>query len=150
MLDGGEDALVERQPVGQVARDLRGRRRASTSVASGLRPMKDQRLQRSPCSTDSSRKPGLVVTAQPGEGGDRRGQVGEQLAPHRDDRVLGASRELVAEVALGQALVGVPPSADRLEASAPKARKKQEYSPVWQAPLPSCSTTNSSVSPSQS
>ena len=32
----------------------------------------------------------------------------------------------------------------------PKARKKQERSPVWQAPLPSCSTTNSSVSPSQS
>ena len=32
----------------------------------------------------------------------------------------------------------------------PKARWKQERSPVWHAPLPSCSTTKSRVSPSQS
>ena len=32
----------------------------------------------------------------------------------------------------------------------PKARKKQLRSPVWQAPRPSCSTTNSSASTSQS
>ena len=29
----------------------------ATRVAMGLRPMNDQRLQRSPCSTDSSRNP---------------------------------------------------------------------------------------------
>ena len=32
----------------------------------------------------------------------------------------------------------------------PKARKKHEYAPVWQAPSPSWSTTKSNVSPSQS
>src|SRR3954470_1989218 len=36
-----------------------------TSVARGSRPMNDQRLHRSPCSTDSNRKPGSSPTHRP-------------------------------------------------------------------------------------
>ena len=38
------------------------RRPRATSVAAGERPTKEKRLQRSPCSTDSSRKPGPSPT----------------------------------------------------------------------------------------
>ena len=39
-------------------------RPAAVRVASGLRPMNDQRPQRSPWSTDSSRKPGSSPTTR--------------------------------------------------------------------------------------
>ena len=82
-------------PAGSVPVASTSRPRA-TRVASGLRPMNDQRLQRSPCSTDSSRKPGSSPTSAE-EGGDRRGEVGQHLAPHRDDGVLaGQGAELLA------------------------------------------------------
>ena len=73
------------------------------------------------------------------ERGDRRDEVGQHLAPHGHDRVLaGEHPELVARRT----------SSSSRAASA--RRKKHVCSPVWHAPLPSCSTTNSSVSPSQS
>ena len=76
---------------------------------------------------------------QLGVGGDRGLEVGEHLGPHRHHRVLGCQgAELVAARMHGQL------------AHSPNRRKKHEYAPVWQAPLPSCSTRNSSTSASQS
>ncbi len=77
------------------------------------------------------------VGHHPAERGDRGDQVGDQLARDRHDGVGGSERvELVAA---------------RFDHAGPNARWKQLYSPsTWQAPLPSCSTTNSRVSPSQS
>ena len=62
-----------------VAGDERGRR---------ARPTNENRLQRSPCSTDSSRKPGLVADER-AKAATGVVEVGEQLAPHRDDGVVG-------------------------------------------------------------
>ncbi len=74
---------------------------------------------------------------------DRGLEVGEHLAPHRDDGVPdGEGPELVARRA--ETVVAGH------DGAGPKDRKKQLYSPVWQAPRPSCSTTSRSVSPSQS
>ena len=80
--------------------------------------------------------------------GDRRLEVGEQLGPHRHDRVVGGERaELVAARAASRARVAAHVASST---SAPKRRKKHEYAPVWQAPLPSWTTLNSSTSASQS
>ena len=129
----GTDA-VDLDPA--VAQHERGRR--------ATRPTKENRLQRSPCSTDSSRKPGPVAD-QLGVGGHRRLEVGQQLRPDRHDRVLGGQAgELLAS---SGRIAQRRPSARR---QAPKRRKKHECAPVWQAPPPSWSTTNSSTSPSQS
>ena len=79
---------------------------------------------------------------------DRRLEVGEHLAPDRHDRVVARQRdELVArEPRRGHDQAQTGPGV----APPPKARKKQLCSPVWHAPRPSCSTTNSNTSMSQS
>ena len=117
----------------------------TTSVSAGSRPMNEKRPQCSPCSTDSSRNPSPVAD-ELDEGRDRRLEVGEHLAPDRDDGVVARQRAELVERRLdgGEAHTG-PGSAPP-----PKARKKQLRSPVWQAPRPSCSTTKSSTSMSQS
>ena len=62
-LDAPEDAVVTRHRSRERALhhlDLASAR--ATSVAAGARPTKENRLQRSPCSTDSRRKPGPSPT----------------------------------------------------------------------------------------
>ena len=68
-----------------------------SSVPWGRRPMNDQRLQRSPPSTDSSRKP-VAVADHPGERSDRGGEVGEHLAPHRHDPMTGGEAAELVEL----------------------------------------------------
>ena len=86
----------------------------------------------------------IAVADELGEGGHRRLEVGEQLRPHRYDRVASGERaELVpTRVVQGGHRVG--------EVVAPSAVKKQLWAPVWQAPRPCWVTLNSNVSPSQS
>ena len=84
-------------------------------MADGSRPTNEKRLHRSPCSTDSSRKPG-AVTDELQERGDGSLEVAEQLGPHRHDAVFGGERvELVAR---------------RLQVHEPNLRKKQVRAPV--------------------
>jgi hypothetical protein len=60
-----------------------------------------------------------LVAHEPGEGSDGRGEVGQQLAPHGDDRVgAGEAPELVER------------GSDHPSPSGPKARKKQVRAPV--------------------
>ncbi len=97
-LDGRQDAAVEgdagRQFAlhrdGAVGGDQSGRR-----LTAHKRPpapplgMLDRLQEESPV--------GMVGAGQPGEGRHRRGQIGEELPPHRDHRVLAGQRgELVA------------------------------------------------------
>ncbi len=59
----------------------------SKSDTDGLRPTNEKRLQRSPCSTDSSKEAGLVAD----KFGERRHgcfQVAEHLGPHGHDAVF--------------------------------------------------------------
>ena len=86
-LDRGEHALVERDRVGHGAvdgdveaagREGRGGPAADERPAAPALAVLDRLEQEA----------GLVVPAEAGEGGDRRDQVGQQLAPHRDDGVL--------------------------------------------------------------
>ena len=85
----------------------------------------------------------LALPHELGECRQRRLEVGEHLAPNRHDGVI--ARLLLEDLEArteGHTGPGVDPS--------PKARKKQLRAPVWQAPRPSCSTTNSNTSMSQS
>ena len=144
-LDRGEHALVERD-----------RRRAASPSTVDRAAAGDERGRGSPADERPAapalavldrleQEAGLVAAAQPGERGDRRDQVGQQLAPHRHDGVARAARAVELVARSGSARHG-----GRRRLARRRPRKKHEYSPVWQAPLPSCSTTNSSVSPSQS
>ena len=80
-----------------------------------------------------------AIADQLGVGRDRGLEVGEHLSPHWHHGVL--TRQ-------GAELVAARPHAQA--AHSPNRRKKHEYAPVWQAPLPSCSTKKSNTSPSQS
>ena len=88
----------------------------------------------------------LAVTYELHERRQRRLEIGENVAPDRHDGVVARQ---------GAELVARGPNRERRHkgpgaAPPPKARKKQLCSPVWQAPRPSCSTTNSKTSMSQS
>ncbi len=83
----------------------------------------------------------VTFTDQLQVGRDRRLEVRQHLGPHRHHRVFTGQRP---------ELLAAGPHVQRGHRPGPKERKKQVYSPVWQAPLPSCSTRNRRVSPSQS
>ena len=144
---GGEDG-VERSEHPSVERDVgaevpsglgddpvaqveRGHRRVTDEAVTAPALAMLDRLEQEP----------LAVAHQLQERRHRRLEVGQQFGPHGNDRVLGGqSVELVA----------VGPHTETGHDVDPNARKKHEYSPVWHAPLPSCSTRNNRVSPSQS
>ncbi len=132
-LQCGEDALVERDARRQGAGHLDGAT-AGGQRGDGVAP--DERPPAPALAVlDGLEQEPRLVADQTGERRDRGGEVAQHLAPHRDDRVRpGQLPERVAVGAQGH----------------PKDRKKQVRSPVWHAPLPSCSTTNRSASPSQS
>ncbi len=125
-------------------------------VVRGLRPTKDQRLQRSACSTDSSRKPGRSPTrrAKAATGvvmsATSSRHTGTTLWSRA--RAWKSSREgwYTAVVVLQVVVAGAGSGSFPASSGCPKARKKHERSPVWQAPRPSWSTMNNNVSPSQS
>ena len=136
VLEHGEDALVAGHVDGQRAVDL------DLPVAQqqrGHRVAADEREAAPPLAVlDGLEQEARAVADELGVRRDRRLEVGEQLGPHRHDGVVAGQRaELVAA------------RADPHYA-APKRREKQEYSPVWHAPLPCWSTLNSSTSASQS
>ena len=107
-----------------------------------------------------------LVLDQPGVGSDRRGEVGQELSPYRDDAPLPRQGDELVPAR------GVPPAhlspitwcplpdahywspITGRQAERPRLARNCRRSscgrPVWQAPAPSCSTTNSRVSPSQS
>ena len=121
-LEHGEDALIAGHLDGQRAVDL------DVPVAQqerGDRVAADEREAAPPLAVlDGLEEEARAVADELGVGGDRRLEIGEELGPHRHDRVVTGQRpELVAA------------RADP-HYSAPKRRKKQEYSPVWHAPLP--------------
>ena len=98
------------RPVGWSRPGPRRSRPGRRGWPAGGGPTKEYRLQRSPRSTDSSRKPGPVVD-QAGEGRHRRHEVGQQLPPDRYDGVVpGQGPELLTTS------VGSPKS--RIEARA--------------------------------
>ena len=96
----------------------------------------------------------FVAPAQPHERRHRSGQVGHELSPYGDDAELGGESDEPVAVELlerdGVAVSHESPHAPWWDDEPSKDRKKQVRAPVWQAPLPCCSTRNSSVSPSQS
>ena len=137
LVEGGEHSSIERhrrrhvaerrdQPVAQLQR--RHRVAADEAVAAPAFAVLDG-FEQEP----------RAVADQLGVGRHRRLQIGEHLGPHRHHGVLGGQ---------GAELVAARPHAQ--VAHSPNRRKKHEYAPVWQAPLPSCSTMNSSASASQS
>ena len=128
-----------------VARHVDGQRAVDLDAAvaqqqRGHRVAADEREAAPPLAVlDRLEQEAGAVADELGVRGDRRLQVGEQLGPHRHDRVARAAS------ARNSSRLG------RIRThSAPKRRKKQEYAPVWQAPSPCCSTLNSSTSASQS
>ena len=136
------------------------RRPRATSVAAGDRPTNEKRLQRSPCSTDSSRKPGPSPTTDR-KAPDRGQGVRDELSPDRNDRVI--TCQLAEALEVGAHLRGEAPGERSLSharpllrtgaghaGGPPNRRWKQVQSPVWQAPRPSWSTVMSTASPSQS
>ena len=137
-------------PGGGVAGRTRRARPRTTSVSAGSRPRNENRPQRSACSTDSSRNPAdrLAAPDELHERRDGRLEVGEDLAPDRHDGVLAGERDGTRRATAGRRRRSLRrgPGAAPL----PKARKKQLCSPVWHAPRPSCSTTKSRTSTSQS
>ena len=88
----------------------------------------------------------VAVADELDERGHRRLEVGQHLAPDRDDGVLARQRAELPERRLDDGKAHTGPGS----APSPNARKKQLRSPVWQAPRPTCSTTNRSTSMSQS
>ena len=89
----------------------------------------------------------------------RRLEVGHHLPPHGHNRMCTCHLEELVERRFDGAAAGAAHGRSEkvgavnvgaAASDAPKARKKQLRSPVWQAPAPSWSTTNRSVSPSQS
>ncbi len=132
-LDGAQDALISGHLGGQITGDL-----------DAIAPRDERRGRPAPHEREAA--PALAVLDrlehEPGpvadelcERRDRRLEISEQLRPDGDDGVV--ARE---PLELGPVRSDVHPN----------ARKKQECSPVWHAPPPSCSTTNRRVSPSQS
>jgi hypothetical protein len=138
-LDRREDALVERDARRQLAHDF------NLAVAGDERGrgVAAHEREAAPAFTvlDGFEEEALAVTDQLRVGGHRCFEVGEELGPHRDDRVVGGQPAELVEAEL---------RCDHAGALAPNARKKHERAPVWHAPRPSCSTTNNNVSPSQS
>ena len=124
-LERREHALVERDAVGQAAP---GHLQATVAGDQGRRGAAAHEGPAAPLVAVLDRleqEPGLVVRAQPGEGGHRRDEVGQQLAPHRDDGVVA-----------GQGPELVPAGPDHPSAPAPpKARKKQVRLPGVARPL---------------
>ena len=100
--------------------------------------MNEKRLQRLPRSVDSSRNPGSSPTM-------REKAATGVIRSASSSRQTGTTRWCAARrpnsCLEGRALTAPQPAKDE---------KKQERSPVWQAPRPSWTTLNSSVSPSQS
>jgi len=95
VLDRGEDAGVEGGPVGDLPRDGDG---APAGREGGQRVATDERPAAPPLAVldGLEQEPGLVAH-QAGEGGDGRGEVGQDLPPNGDDGVLtGEGPELVA------------------------------------------------------
>ena len=136
----GEDAVVDRapQPGASPCMTSTWRPRA-TSVAAGERPTKEKRLQRSPCSTDSRRKP-RPIADHGAERADGRQGVGDELTPDRHDRVVAGKPTETLEIGsdLGasrrgggwtrtRTLPGV--GADHV-GNSPNRRWKQVHSPV--------------------
>ena len=153
-LEGGQDPAVPltRPPVmasrstGPVGGHLR-----AAGGDGGQRVAADERVAAPPLAAlhRLEEEPGPVGTVDDLEEGGHRGEgVGHQLAPDRHDAVLGGQgREPVGPGPDGPAGGRRPGHG---HCGSPKARKKQERLPVWQAPAPSWSTTTSSTSPSQS
>ena len=85
---------------------------------------------------------------------ERRLEIGEHFAPHRNDGVVARELDELGEAGLirgpvahvGEGVAHIGPGVAPL----PNARKKHDRSPVWHAPRPTCSTTNKRTSMSQS
>ena len=136
-LDRGEHTAIERDAVGQRLIDL------DSSVPPNERrdrPPADERPAPPALVLDRLEQEAGLVADDAQEPGDRGRQIAQHLAPHGHHRVI--ARERVEISPRGLRAHG--------EVDVENARKKQENSPVWQAPLPCCSTTNNSTSPSQS
>ena len=126
----------------------------ATSVSAGSRPRNENRPHRSACSTDSSRKADGSVSAAPASFTNAETGVSRSASTSRHTgttvwsraSATNSSRDSPAAVTAAPGVTQTGPGV----APPPKARKKQLRSPVWQAPRPSCSTTNSSASTSQS
>ena len=124
-LDGGEDALVGGHALGQVTGDL------EDAVAQHQRGERVAAHERPPAPALAvldglEQEAGLVVTAQPGEGGDGRDQVGEQLPPHGHDGVVGGE---AGGTPRGWGAARGPQASrtsELVDSSGPNARKKQE------------------------
>ena len=84
-----------------------------------------------------------LLAAEPPEHRHGRDLIREQLPTDGHDPVTLRQRD--ERLAGGRQHYSSAASPD-----SPNERKKQEYAPVWHAPFPSCSTSKSSVSPSQS
>ncbi len=148
-LDGRERPLVRRDAGGEHTIDLDV---APANDERARRVAPEEREPPPPLGVldrleEESRSAVGVGTDELHERRDGRLEVSEDLAPHRDDGVIASERAEV--VARGPDRPGRAHRGPGSEPS-PNARKKQERSPVWQAPRPSCCTTKSSTSPSQS
>ncbi len=88
VLDGSEDAAIARHVGGHITIDL------EQSIAQhqcGQRIATDERPA-TPALTVLDRfeqEPGRVVTAETGERGDGRDEIGEKVAPHGNDGMVG-------------------------------------------------------------
>ena len=138
VLEHGEDALVAGHVDGQRAVDLDppvAQQQRGDGIAA------DEREAAPALAVlDRLEQEARAVADELGVGRDRRLEVGEQLGPHGHDRVRRGPARGTRRGSAGSARVQ----------SAPKRRKKQVRSPVWQAPLPCWWTLNSSTSASQS
>ncbi len=147
-----EQGLEQRERA-LVVRDVLGRRAADPfdpATAGDERPRRIAAEEREPPPPfrvlDRLEEEALTIADELHERRHRRLEVGQDLTPDRDDRVV--AREGV-ELGARRSSRG---SRHKCSGAAPppKLRKKQLRSPVWHAPRPSCSTTKSSTSMSQS
>ncbi len=158
-LERDERALVGGDAVGHGAVELH-RAPPHDQRSAGSRPRKVNRPHRCAVLHRLEQEPRCVTGARTHElheGRDRRLEVGQHLGPHRHDGVLPGQREELGPRRpdhVGPIMRSSRPGRGAQTrpgvAPVPKPRKKQDRSPVWQAPRPSCSTTKSSASPSQS
>ncbi len=137
----GEDPLVARQAGrGRTTGDLH-LLTACDECESGI-PSDEREPAPVLAVLDRLEQEALAVADELGERRHGGFEISEHLAPHRYDRVVARQRDELIACRAAHNLPGAAPL--------PNARKKQVCSPVWQAPRPSCSTTNSRVSMSQS
>ena len=137
-LQTGEHAAVVRDSSGSDPWVTSTRRPRATRVAAGERPTKENRLHRSPCSTDSSRKPGPSPTMA------RNAPTGVRLSAI-SSRQTGTTEWLrhSSQTKPGQGRPARSRRASRPSGQRPGGghagrrrswRWKQLQSPVWQAP----------------